>query len=85
MQPGGRVLHYRIVRQLGSGGMGVVFEAVDEGLERQVALKVIQPDQAFGTDEDGQVRESFRREARLAATLHDPGIVTIFSLGHVED
>jgi serine/threonine protein kinase len=58
---------YRIVRQLGQGGMGAVFEAVDERLDTTVALK-----ETFFADE--RLRKQFEREARLLARLHHPAL-----------
>ena len=68
--------HYRIVRQLGAGGMGEVYEAEDLKLGRRVALKVL-PDE---TSRDPARRERFEREARAVAALSHPNIVTIFSV-----
>ncbi|HEX4936980.1 MAG TPA: serine/threonine-protein kinase, partial [Gemmatimonadaceae bacterium] len=66
---------YRIVRELGRGGMGVVFLAQDVRLERLVALKVLPPALAG----DPAVRERFVREARTAAQLSHPNIVPVYS------
>ncbi|MBU6293836.1 MAG: serine/threonine protein kinase, partial [Planctomycetes bacterium] len=71
-----RLGFYSIKRVLGSGGMGVVFEAVDQRLGRTVALKVLRPELA-----DESYVERFRQEARLAASLSDEHIVTIFEVG----
>jgi TolB-like protein/predicted Ser/Thr protein kinase/Tfp pilus assembly protein PilF len=67
---------YRIVRELGRGGMGVVFLARDETLDRDVALKVIQTGDANQAE-----RRRFEREARSAARLQHPGIATIYDVG----
>lgn len=68
---------FRIVRELGRGGMGVVFEAVQESLQRTVALKVLSL--------DGRVTEReiqrFQNEANAAAQLHHPHIVPVYSVG----
>jgi eukaryotic-like serine/threonine-protein kinase len=70
----GQVLgHYRILDQVGAGGMGVVFRARDERLERVVALKVLLP----GVLADQGSRKQFRREALALAKLNHPGIATI--------
>jgi tetratricopeptide (TPR) repeat protein len=75
MQPE-RVGPYRLERRLGAGGMGVVYAAWDERLERRVALKQIRPDGA----DDPRRRERFRREARAVARLDHPAIVRIHDL-----
>jgi tetratricopeptide (TPR) repeat protein/serine/threonine protein kinase len=73
----GRLGDYRIVREVGRGGMGIVYEAVQESLGRKVALKVL-PKQLVG-DESRQAR--FEREARAAARLHHTNIVPVFGVG----
>lgn len=75
--PGVLLGHYRIVEQVGKGGMGVVFRAWDEQLERQVAVKVLPP----GTFPDGTARKRFEREARVLAKLNHPNIVMAFDFG----
>ena len=60
--------HYRLLEQIGRGGMGVVFRARDEQLERDVAVKILPP----GTFPDENARKRFRREARVLARLNHP-------------
>jgi serine/threonine protein kinase len=71
---------YRIVDKLGRGGMGTVYKAVDETLDREVAIKVLNPDL---TDED--LLRRFRGEAVTLARLSHPGIATIYELHHHDD
>jgi serine/threonine protein kinase len=71
---------FRIIQQLGKGGMGVVFLAEDERLERKVALKVIAPELA----RDGDFRKRFTAEARSAAAIDHPNAVTVYSSGTVD-
>ncbi len=68
---------YRIIRRIGRGGMGEVFEAHEEALDRTVAIKVLNPSMA--ADEDFVTR--FRREAKAAAALEHPNIVPVYSVG----
>jgi serine/threonine protein kinase/Tfp pilus assembly protein PilF len=72
-----RLGEYRIVREIGRGGMGVVYEAEQESLGRRVALKVLPP----GSLGDARHVERFQREARAAARLHHTNIVPVFAVG----
>ena len=68
---------FRIIREVGRGGMGIVYEAVQESLHRHVALKVL------GTQMGMSARQKarFRREAEAAARLHHTNIVPIYGIG----
>src|ERR1700752_4774922 len=70
---------YRIERLLGRGGMGAVYLAHELALDRDVAIKVLPPEQAGAP----QLRDRFRREARTAARLNHPNIVPLHTFGEV--
>jgi tetratricopeptide (TPR) repeat protein len=74
----GQVLgHYRVLEQIGAGGMGLVFLASDQQLERDVAIKVLPP----GMLADEAARKRFRREALTLAKLNHPNIGTVYEFG----
>ena len=81
-RPGGdrvpeRLGDFRIIREVGRGGMGVVYEAVQESLGRRVALKVL----SRGLLDRPSALKRFRRETRLVAALHHSNIVQVFGVG----
>jgi len=71
-----RIGPYRVERRLGGGGMGLVYSAWDERLERRVALKQLRPERGA----DAERRQQLRREARMSARLDHPAIVQVYDL-----
>jgi Tol biopolymer transport system component len=78
LQPEDRIAHFRVVGPLGAGGMGEVYIAQDQSLERSVALKVLPPNLVKNEE---RVRR-FVTEAKSASSLSHPHIVTIYEIGH---
>ena len=78
---GRTVGRYRVLEQVGGGGMGVVYRASDERLGRVVALKFLHP--RFGADDSAA--ERFRHEARAVASLEHPNVCTVHEIGETDD
>ena len=78
---GKTILHYRIIEEIGRGGMGVVYKAEDTNLKRLVAIKFLPPQVAANEEE----RERFKIEAQAAASLNHPNIATIHAIEEVDD
>jgi eukaryotic-like serine/threonine-protein kinase len=81
LAPGILLGHYKIVRRLGQGAMGVVYEAADQKLGRHVAVKLL----AETTRDSSVAVERFWREARAASSLNHPGICTIYELNETAE
>ncbi|HEV2669336.1 MAG TPA: protein kinase [Blastocatellia bacterium] len=77
---GETISHYRIIKRLGSGGMGEVYQAEDTRLRRPVALKMMLND----GDHNAQARTRFLREAQASSALNHPNIVTIYEIDEIE-
>jgi serine/threonine-protein kinase len=78
---GGSLSHYRIRAQIGAGGMGAVYDALDTDLARRVAIKLLKPEYTL----EPARRERFLREARAVAALSHPNICTVYEIGHAGD
>jgi two-component system LytT family response regulator len=77
---GTQISHYRVLSEVGRGGMGIVYRARDLRLDRDVALKVLAPDLM----RDPEVRGRFVREARTAAALSHPGITVVHEIDEAD-
>jgi predicted Ser/Thr protein kinase len=74
---GQRIGKYRIIEPLGRGTTGIVYKAVDDSLDREVAIKIVNPDIV-----DSEIMMRFRSEATILARLHHPDIASIYELVH---
>lgn len=70
------ILHYKIIEQIGQGGMGVVYKAEDSKLKREVVLKFLSQSLIGGEEEN----ERFKREAKAAAALNHPNIAHVYAI-----
>ncbi len=81
LSPGTQVGRYEVVAELGSGGMGVVYEARDPRLKRTVAIKLLPPD----LTKDDTAKQRFLQEAQAASALDHPNICTIHEINETDD
>src|SRR4051795_9801939 len=73
---GRTLLHYRILENIGEGGMGIVYKALDTHLNRLIAIKVLPPEKVA----DVERKRRFVQEAKSASALNHPNIVTIYDI-----
>src|SRR5262245_40879856 len=78
---GKSLLHYRIIKEIGKGGMGVVYKAEDTKLHRAVAIKALSADLVG----DEKARARFLREARAASAIDHPNICTVYEVNEVDE
>jgi serine/threonine protein kinase len=76
-----RIGRFAVLRKLGAGGMGVVYAAYDEELDRKIALKLLRPDREYSARTEARMQ----REARAMATLSHPNVVQVYEVGRWED
>lgn len=81
VEPGQMIGAYRVLRKLGEGGMGEVFEAVQDAIERHVAIKVLHPEYALRQE----YITRFFNEARAVNRIAHPGLVQVSDLGQLPD
>ncbi|MEV6649353.1 serine/threonine-protein kinase [Streptomyces sp. NPDC051219] len=76
---------YQLATIIGQGGMGQVWTAYDQRLDRRVAVKLLRPDRMAGADDADEMRRRFVRECRVTAQVDHPGLVTVHDAGSEED
>ena len=81
LAPGTTLGPYQILSELGSGGMGVVYQAHDPRLDRRVAIKLLPPD----LTRDATAKQRFLQEAKAASALDHPNICTIYEINETDD
>ncbi|WP_308409624.1 serine/threonine-protein kinase [Streptomyces sp. A3M-1-3] len=83
----GRIVagRYQLATVIGQGGMGQVWTAYDQRLDRRVAVKLLRPDRMAGADDAEELRRRFVRECRVTAQVDHPGLVTVHDAGSDDD
>lgn len=76
---------YKILAEIGRGGMGVVYKAEDLNLKRIIAIKSIRMDKMANPEEVNELKKRLFREAHSAAILNHPNIITLYDMGEYED
>jgi tetratricopeptide (TPR) repeat protein/tRNA A-37 threonylcarbamoyl transferase component Bud32 len=84
MRPPASIGHFRILAQIGQGGMGVVYRAEDLKLGRQVAIKLLRPPEDASSAYSDAALRRFEREARAASGLNHPNILTVYEIGEAD-
>ena len=87
---GTMIRQYELIRQIGRGGMAVIYRIWDRKLRRNLALKVVRPDAGLGSDMDGsalshQKISRFPQEAQITSQLDHPGVVPVYGVGQSAD
>lgn len=82
---GGRISHYRVLGELGRDRLGYVLRAQDEQLDRPVVLRVVRAASVYPEEQLEEVRAGFRREAKRAARVSHPNLVTIYAFEPIDD
>src|SRR5919201_1998747 len=80
-----RIGRYQVVAELGQGAMGIVYQARDPQLERDVAIKTLRRDLGLPPEEYGDLKKRFHQEATAAGRLNHPNIVTIYDVVEIDD
>lgn len=78
---GQTISHYKVIKKIGEGGMGIVYLVQDNNLQRQCALKLLSPKSGFNP----AIKRRFKREAQAISILNHPNIITIFELGEYNE